>query len=68
MSPERIFSNNLIRLREAKGLNQFELSKASAIGLDKIRRFETSKSTPSVIMIRKLCSILECSSSDLIGI
>ncbi|MBC2715512.1 MAG: helix-turn-helix transcriptional regulator [Desulfobacteraceae bacterium] len=60
------FGKNLSKFRKEKGLTQEDLVKRSGVAISQIRRYETSKSTPSLDAITKLVKALGVSIDEMV--
>lgn len=64
---EREFGDRLLAAREARGLNQTELAKASGLQPAAIGHFEKNRRKPSFANVRALAKALEVSADYLLG-
>ena len=60
------FGKNLAKFRKEKGLTQEDLVKSSGVAISQIRRYETSKSTPSLDAITRLVTALGVSIDEMV--
>ncbi|WP_105384281.1 helix-turn-helix domain-containing protein [Neorhizobium alkalisoli] len=64
---EQEFGDRLLAAREARGLNQTELAKASGLQPAAIGHFERNRRKPSFANVRALAKALEVSADYLLG-
>lgn len=57
---------NLSELRKNKGISQEELAKALGVTQGNISAYETGRWEPSIQMLKKLASILDCTVDELL--
>lgn len=62
-----IFSDNLKKIREIKGLSQTELAKRSGLQPSAVSHFETGRRAPSFDNLKRLADTLEVTTDFLIG-
>lgn len=62
------FPNNLKTARKRAGLSQEDICKKLDIAKGTYSCWETGKRKPDIITVKKLCSILNVASDDLLGI
>lgn len=69
MSPPTpgIFSHNLKKAREIKGLSQTELARKSGLQPSAVSHFETGRRAPSFDNLKRLADTLEVTTDFLIG-
>jgi DNA-binding XRE family transcriptional regulator len=60
-------TNNLAKIRVAKGLTQPELAKLSGVHRSVIANIETHTHNFSLLKLKKLCNALNVSSTDILG-
>lgn len=63
-----LFSKNLNYYRKAHGLKQKELAAILGVSAAAVSSWETGISTPHLETLYKICSVLDISISDLLGI
>ena len=66
-TPTSVFSDNLKKIREIKGLSQAELAKRSGLQPSAVSHFETGRRAPSFDNLRRLADTLEVTTDFLIG-
>lgn len=59
--------NNLKAMRKLRGLTQTELAEQVGVTNTTISNYEQAVSRPNIEMIEKLCQVLKCNKTDLIG-
>ena len=62
-----IFSDNLKKIREIKGLSQTELAKRSGLQPSAVSHFETGRRAPSFDNLKRLADTLEVTTDFLVG-
>lgn len=62
-----MIGTNIKRLRELRGLSQSELASKLGISDKTVSSWEINRTEPKIGMIEKLCCVLECRKTDIIG-
>ena len=62
-----VISVNLKRLREQKGLTQYQLADRINVNRSAVSMWETGASTPLRKYRRKLCELLDCTEAELLA-
>ncbi|MCY3870800.1 MAG: helix-turn-helix transcriptional regulator [Gemmatimonadetes bacterium] len=66
-TPTSVFSDNLKKIREIKGLSQAELAKRAGLQPSAVSHFETGRRAPSFDNLKRLADTLEVTTDFLIG-
>lgn len=60
-------ANNIRKIRESRGLKQFELAALLGMHVTNLNRLENERATPSVKRLEQIAQILHCEPGDLIN-
>lgn len=58
--------NSLVKLREKQGLTQTKLSALVGVKSNTISQYESGKREPSIIVLKKIAKVLNCTVDDLL--
>lgn len=59
--------NNIKKLREREGMTQFDLANRIGVSDKTISSWEINRTEPKMGTIEKICSVLHCKKTDIIG-
>ena len=57
---------NIKNIRMSKGLTQDDLAKAVNVQRTTVTMWETNRSLPNIIMLKKIAKVLDCTVDDLL--
>lgn len=57
---------NIKNIRMSKGLTQDDLAKAVNVQRTTVTMWETNRSLPNIIMLKKIAEVLDCTVDDLL--
>ena len=63
--PSIVFSENLKRLRSARGLTQRALADALGVTFQAVSKWENGRAAPDIFVLPRLASIFGCQIDDL---
>lgn len=63
-----VFTERLIKTREARGLSRSELAEACGVNLRAFAAYERNENKPKVAVLAKICEVLDVSADYLLGL